>query len=225
MHFAERILIAVSLHVGPARCPTRAQQHDRTSRNFAVAGLPYFHTRCIEQIVRVFLALGSYVNHDGRTEKLFHRNFVNRNRSRRKVNRRVEVCAVVFEHPEASCKDAVLRDGSVIFGLKKFAVARPGYEFVVDRVAEVDHLSATVGNVAQQIVLRRVLSEERHGGEEGNTENRETAEPHHAAPPRSISGNCAANRSATDSKPASRVDGYGSGIPGVATMPAMRRIS
>src|SRR5579863_3578981 len=230
MHFAERVLIAVSLHIGPARSPACAQQHDRTGGNFPVAAFPGFDMRHVNQIVRVFGALALNVKHNGRAKELFHWNLVDRDRSRRKVNRRVKMRSIVLQHPEAAGKDAVLRSGCVVFRFKEAFVSGPRHELIVDRVSKVDHLRFVVVNVCEQAVWRSVLSEERHDDEEGssdepkaNAESRPTA-PHSAPPNRET-----AQRTESSAAPRvtreSRLKDYGSGMPGVATMPAMRRIS
>src|SRR5205085_2814448 len=59
--------------------------------------------------------------------------------SRWKMRRRIEMGAVVFQHPEAAREVAVFFDRAIRSCFKYFWVAGPGDKFVVDGVAQINN--------------------------------------------------------------------------------------
>src|SRR5215470_5819958 len=104
MHAALGVLIAILLHIGPASCPAGSEQHDGSLRNAAVRLLPFFDARCGELVVGVARSCCADIQDHTRSEELLDRNLIDRCFAWWKVNWRVEVCAVVLQHPEAACE-------------------------------------------------------------------------------------------------------------------------
>src|SRR6267142_1643649 len=204
MHLSLRILIAVALRIRPAGRPTRPQQYDGPFRNPPVPLLPLFHARRRKLKIRVFRSFRAHVQHDRGPHQLLCRDLVHRHFPRRKVCRRIHMCPVMFEHPEAPREVAVLLDGRIHLCFEEFLISGPGHQLVVNRVTEIEHSRLPWRNSFEHRILARLVWKHCHEGGNAKGEHTGTAHGRHRISP---------------------VQFYGSGIPGVATIPAMRRIS
>src|SRR5258707_8149045 len=141
---------------------------------------PLLDPRRRELIVRVLRGFRAYLEHNGWAEQLFRRNLIDSRFPRRKMNRRIEVRAVVFQHPEAARKVAVLLDGGIDLRFKVALVARPGHQLVINRVAEIEHASLSRWDVGQHIISTHALRKEREESGEAGGKNIRPVEHTHA---------------------------------------------
>src|ERR1700722_16216339 len=153
MHFPLRILVTIFLHVWPARRPAGAQQRDGTRRNSPVGALPFFDLTHRQAIVRVFGRFVAYIQQHRGAKKLAWRNLIYSGLTRREMYGRVEMRAVMLQHPKTSGEVSVFLDSGIDFSFEIFFVAGPRHEFVVDGVAEIDH----AGFSARYALPHRVL--------------------------------------------------------------------
>src|SRR5437016_1441923 len=140
------------------------------------------------------------------------------------------MCSIVLQHPEAPREVAVLLDRRIHLGFEKLFIPRPGHKLVINRVAQVQNTRLPGGDsLKHRIVVRARYEEcgkssrngeswcalgtrsvERAAGMATRIQKRPAAAISH------LSSHCS-------KQPGARHQG--SGIPGVATIPAMRRIS
>src|SRR6267143_7260653 len=204
MHLSLRILVAVSLCIRPARRPPSSQQHDSPFRNSSMPLLPFFHARRRKLKIRVPRPFCAHIQHHFRTHQSPCGNLVHRCLPWRKMGRRVEVRSVVLKHPETPRKVTVLLDRRIHLRFEEFLIPGPGHQLVANRVTQIDHPRLPRWNPFEHGILARTLRKKNHERSGTSRQNTGTANGRHLITP---------------------VYPYGSGMPGVATIPAMRRIS
>src|SRR5579863_7604930 len=133
------------------------------------------------------------------------------------MRRRVHVRPVVLEHPEATCEVSVLFRCGVHFRLERAIVSRPRRQLIVDRVGHVDDTRLAARDSIQKVGRGRVSllrSAQQHCTSRDNRASHEDASSHIGSPCYELCLFEVVSLSA-----------QGKGMPGDATMPAMRRSS
>src|ERR1700730_1178634 len=139
VHFSLLILVAIPLRIRPSRRPARQQQHDCTWRNSAVHSFPLLDAARRQAVIGILRTLSTYIQYDSRPKELLCRNLIYCGLTRWEMHRRVQMRAVMLQHPEAPRVIAVFLDGGIYLGLKPFFVARPRHQFVIDGVTQIDY--------------------------------------------------------------------------------------
>src|SRR5882757_11421531 len=175
--------------------------------------LPFFHARGAQLIVRMLAALSADVDHHRWPKESLHGDLIDSRLAGREMRRRIQMRAIVLQHPEAAREVAVFLDAGVDLGLKEFFIPGPRHQFVVDRVAQVEHPGLPGRNSLKHRIVAHILYEERGKGSQANDKETGAANDSHLSPQFNFR------------QTALRVTDQGNGISGVATIPAMRRIS